>query len=63
MESPTNEKMVKKTQQQQMNLKTAWTTRKVRRETDQQNVQTKHQKRNQNDFWRCESTTTPKPIA
>ncbi len=44
MESPTNEKMVKKTQQQQMNLKTAWTTRKVRRETDQQNVQTKHQK-------------------
>jgi len=32
---------------------------KAWRETDQQNAQTKRQKRNQNAFWRCKSTATP----
>ncbi|WP_277887751.1 hypothetical protein, partial [Escherichia coli] len=41
----------KNTQEQRMDLKTTWTTRKVRREKDPQNIQTKHQKRNQNASW------------
>ncbi|OSL64322.1 hypothetical protein EAWG_00016 [Escherichia coli TA008] len=46
-----------------MDLKTIWMTKNVKSETAPQNVQTKHQKRNQSTFWRCESTTTPKPTA
>ncbi|WP_231369683.1 hypothetical protein, partial [Escherichia coli] len=41
----------KNTQEQRMDLKTTWTTRKVRREKDPQNIRTKHQKRNQNASW------------